>query len=548
MKFNKNTFFIAFIFLTFGFILRSDGDIYFEMSKSIDIFGEVYKQATINYVDNINPEKFMEKGIEGMLSSLDPYSDFYNYEKEKDVEVITNGKYGGIGATVGLQDNQVTIMDLLDGYPAQIQGLRIGDVIVKIDSIPINESNYEDLGSKLKGEPGSFVKIKILRQSEDDTLSFNLVREEIVIKNISYCGFFPKNSNNLYIKLTGFTRTAGTELRNEFELKQTEQEIKSVILDLRGNPGGLLDAAIDISEKFLNTEQLIVSVSNKDSVKIEKYYSKESPIAGKIPLVVLINGNSASASEIVAGAIQDHDRGVIVGETSFGKGLVQSVIKLPYNNTLKLTTGKYYTPSGRLIQKLDYNNKVLEVPQRNIATKFKTDNGRIVMSAGGITPDSVVKSFEVSSISEELLSSGMFFKFASHYFNENEKDGKIQISKISDNQIFELFKKYLNSNNFDYLGEDRKAIEKIEKSKSVRELKELSEKFAEFKSILAQKSSSALDEKKQEIIKLIKLELVSRSMGLKGRIEYAQEFDDQLAKAVKIIDNTKLYNKILNSR
>ncbi len=548
MKFNKNTFFIAFIFLTFGFILRSDGDIYFEMSKSIDIFGEVYKQATINYVDNINPEKFMEKGIEGMLSSLDPYSDFYNYEKEKDVEVITNGKYGGIGATVGLQDNQVTIMDLLDGYPAQIQGLRIGDVIVKIDSIPINESNYEDLGSKLKGEPGSFVKIKILRQSEDDTLSFNLVREEIVIKNISYCGFFPKNSNNLYIKLTGFTRTAGTELRNEFELKQTEQEIKSVILDLRGNPGGLLDAAIDISEKFLNTEQLIVSVSNKDSVKIEKYYSKESPIAGKIPLVVLINGNSASASEIVAGAIQDHDRGVIVGETSFGKGLVQSVIKLPYNNTLKLTTGKYYTPSGRLIQKLDYNNKVLEVPQRNIATKFKTDNGRIVMSAGGITPDSVVKSFEVSSISEELLSSGMFFKFSSHYFNENEKDGKIQISKISDNQIFELFKKYLNSNNFDYLGEDRKAIEKIEKSKSVRELKELSEKFAEFKSILAQKSSSALDEKKQEIIKLIKLELVSRSMGLKGRIEYAQEFDDQLAKAVKIIDNTKLYNKILNSR
>ncbi len=548
MKFNKNTFFIAFIFLTFGFILRSDGDIYFEMSKSIDIFGEVYKQATINYVDNINPEKFMEKGIEGMLSSLDPYSDFYNYEKEKDVEVITNGKYGGIGATVGLQDNQVTIMDLLDGYPAQIQGLRIGDVIVKIDSIPINESNYEDLGSKLKGEPGSFVKIKILRQSEDDTLSFNLVREEIVIKNISYCGFFPKNSNNLYIKLTGFTRTAGTELRNEFELKQTEQEIKSVILDLRGNPGGLLDAAIDISEKFLNTEQLIVSVSNKDSVKIEKYYSKESPIAGKIPLVVLINGNSASASEIVAGAIQDHDRGVIVGETSFGKGLVQSVIKLPYNNTLKLTTGKYYTPSGRLIQKLDYNNKVLEVPQRNIATKFKTDNGRIVMSAGGITPDSVVKSFEVSSISEELLSSGMFFKFSSHYFNENEKDGKIQISKISDNQIFELFKKYLNSNNFDYLGEDRKAIEKIEKSKSVKESKELSEKFAEFKSILAQKSSSALDEKKQEIIKLIKLELVSRSMGLKGRIEYAQEFDDQLAKAVKIIDNTKLYNKILNSR
>ncbi len=548
MKFNKNIFFIAFIFLTFGFILRSDGDIYFEISKSIDIFGEVYKQVTINYVDNINPQKFMEKGIEGMLSSLDPYSNFYNYEKEKDVEVITNGKYGGIGATVGLQDNQVTIMDLLDGYPAQIQGLRIGDVIVKIDSIPINESNYEDLGSKLKGEPGSFVKIKILRQGEEDTLSFNLVREEIILKNITYCEFFPKNSNNLYIKLTGFTRTAGTELRNEFESKQKEREIKSVILDLRGNPGGLLDAAIDISEKFLNTEQLIVSVANKDSVKIEKYYSKESPIAGKIPLVILINGNSASASEIVAGAIQDHDRGVIVGETSFGKGLVQSVIKLPYNNTLKLTTGKYYTPSGRLIQKLNYNNKVLEVPQRNIATKFKTDNGRIVMSAGGITPDSVVKSFELSPILEELLSSGMFFKFASHYFNENEKDGKIQISKISDNQIFELFKEYLNANNFDYLGEDRKAIEKIEKSKSVKESKELSEKFAEFKSILVQKSSSALNKEKQEIVKLIKLELVSRSMGLKGKIEYAQGFDEQLATAVKIIENTKLYNKILKRR
>jgi len=340
------------ILLFSGFITR-DNDLYFEINKGIDLFGRIYKEVTLNYVDEINPREFVVAGIDGMLQSLDPYSNYIDANEQKDLDLITKGKYGGIGASVGLRNDEVTILDLLEGYPAKRQGMRIGDVIKKINDIEINKDNYEQLGNILKGDIGTSVKLNIKRENEE--LIFNLLREEIEVKNISFYGFVPENSNNAYIKLTGFSHSAGEELKKALLELKAKNEIKTLVIDLRGNPGGLLDAAIDVCEKFLKKGNLIVTVKGRDSLSVKKYFSKEEPILSNEKIIVLIDEHTASAAEIVAGALQDHDRAVVVGENSFGKGLVQTIISLPYGTSLKLTTAKYYTPSGRCIQKIDYS-------------------------------------------------------------------------------------------------------------------------------------------------------------------------------------------------
>ncbi|MCL6097765.1 MAG: S41 family peptidase, partial [Bacteroidetes bacterium] len=343
---------IAVVFFS-GFITR-DNDIYFQINKGIDIFGRVYKEVALNYVDQLNPEEFMLAGINGMLTSLDPYTNFIDADGQKDIDIITKGKYGGIGATVGLRNDNVTIVDLIEGFSAQRQGMRIGDVITKINNVRITKDNFESLSEMLKGDPGTTISVTVKRDGASDEITFNLVREEIEVKNVTYYGFVPAGSKNAYIKLSGFSQTAGEEVKKALLDLKSKGEIESLILDLRGNPGGLLDAAIDVCGKFLNKGQLIVSVIGRDSLNTKNYSSNEEPIAGKVRMAVLIDEGSASASEIVSGAMQDHDRAVLVGTNSYGKGLVQTIIPLSYNTSLKITTARYYTPSGRSIQKIDY--------------------------------------------------------------------------------------------------------------------------------------------------------------------------------------------------
>lgn len=352
----------AVVFLS-GFI-KSDSDRYLQISKSIEVYGKVYKELTLNYVDEVDPQSLMISGIEGMLSSLDPYTVYLDKGEKDDVELMTKGKYGGIGATIGIRNGKITIVDLVEGYSAQRQGLRIGDVILKIDGKEISKEDYENLSSMVKGKPGTEISLTIQRDGEDDPLKFNLIREEVEIDNLSYYGFVPEESNNVYLKLRGFSVSAGEEIKDALLELAGKKEINSIVLDLRGNPGGLLNAAVDVTEKFINKGQTIVTVAGRDSSNLKEYVSKEKAVAGDSRLAVLIDKNSASASEIVAGAIQDHDRGVILGEHSFGKGLVQTVIPLSHDNSLKITTARYYTPSGRCIQKVDYtkdNNVVEEV-------------------------------------------------------------------------------------------------------------------------------------------------------------------------------------------
>lgn len=541
---NKNKLFAAAaaVLLFSGFITK-DSDIYFEINKSIDIFGRVYKEVTLNYVDEINPEEFMLAGIGGMLDSLDPYTNFIDGSQQKDIDIITKGKYGGIGATVGLRNEDVTVVDLIEGYSAQRQGIRIGDIITQINDVKVSKDNYDTLSDLLKGDPGTSVKLLINREGTAEPITFNLVREEIEVKNLSYFGFYPDNSNNAYLKLSGFSRTAGDEVKKALLELKSKKEIKSITLDLRGNPGGLLDAAIDVAEKFLKKGDLIVSVKGRDSSNIKNYYSEEEPIAGNIKLAVLIDEGSASASEIVAGALQDHDRAVVLGTNSFGKGLVQTVIPLSYNTSLKITTAKYYTPSGRCIQKINYSekNKVFDHGSKISKQEFLTDNKRIVMSAGGIMPDSTVTNESKSFLVQRLYATGMFFEFATHYFNGNN-----DVINLPDEKLISEFKNFLSNKKFEFISPAEKLIEQLKKAAEVENLdKSLIDYLNKEESRIDATHSNEFDKYKDDIIAAVREELAARIGGPTARIATSLKYDKQFATTLSLLNNSKEYDKIL---
>ncbi|NOX18922.1 MAG: S41 family peptidase [Chlorobi bacterium] len=535
----------SFVFLT-AFV-KGDSDKYFEIAKSIDIFGRIFKEINRNYVDEIDVQEFMLAGIKGMLSSLDPYTVYLDKNLQKDFDIITKGKYGGIGATVGIQNGKVTVVDLIEGYSAQRQGIRIGDVIVKIDSYKVSKNNFSELGSYLKKKPGVQIKVTVEREGFSEPITFDLVAEEVEIKNVPYYGFVPKDGNNAYIKLSGFSRSAGEEVKNALLAMEKERDVKSIVLDLRGNPGGLLDAAIDVSDKFLKRGEIIVGVNGRDVRKNAIYKSVEKPVAGSRALAALIDGGSASASEIVAGALQDNDRAVIVGKNSFGKGLVQTVVPLSFNTSLKLTTAKYFTPSGRSIQKIDYSkdNKVFLQKKNDVKMKYKTLNGRPVFPSGGIMPDTIVASISEANIIKQLLTKGMFFKFATFYFNTHPE---MSLENIDDASLFEKFKKYLKEHQFDYTSDSERLLKRLNKSlkseglagKLEQDVQALLDKIKEEKSI-------AVEAHKSEITSEIKKEFAARIFGRAGRIEESLKTDKQFETALGIISNKAFYDKILNT-
>ncbi|HSL88970.1 MAG TPA: S41 family peptidase [Ignavibacteriaceae bacterium] len=524
----------------------SKSDIYFEIAKNMELLGKVYKEISFNYVDNINPQEFMRAGIKGMLSTLDPYTIFVDESKQQDIDLMTNGKYGGIGVSIGVRGDNVTIVEVVGGYSAQKQGIRVGDIIIEAGGVKISPKNVDEVSSLVKGEPGTYVDLKILRQDSQDTLLFSIVREEIKLKNVTYAGFFPENRNNVYIKLSNFSRSAGDELRNSLKSLSQEKNIESIILDLRGNPGGLLDAAVDVCEKFLAKDQLVVSTKGREENSIKKYYSKQLPIAHNEKLVVLINGSSASASEIVAGAIQDHDRGIILGTQSFGKGLVQTIIPLTNNTSLKITTAKYFTPSGRSIQKIDYSkdNPAIQVTDSILVDLFQTDNKRAVYSAGGISPDTTVEVKNVNELIQQLLARGLIFSFADKYFYENPD---ADFHKIDGNKIIESFRFYLKEKDFTYTSSLQKkfneVLSEIDKNSDDLKIQESLESLRKqfdgvFDKDFKAGSSGILSE--------LKAELASRYRGVNESLEERLQSDNQVKVALEIINNDSIYNKLLN--
>ncbi len=531
--------------LLFSGFFAGRNDIYFEISKNIDLFGKVYKEVSFNYVEPIDPEQFMRAGINGMLDALDPYTMFIDENKKEDIDLITSGKYGGIGISIGVRGDRVTIVEVMDGYSSQRQGLRIGDVILEADSVRITPENLYQISSLVKGAPGTTVHLKILRNDEKDTLNFNLVREEVLVKSLTYYGFYPKNSNNVYLKLTNFSRSAGDEIKRALLELKAQKQIKSIVLDLRGNPGGLLDVAVDICNKFLPKGDLIVSTRGRDQSDEKQYFATQEPLVGNSKLIVLINGGSASASEITAGAMQDHDRGVILGTKSYGKGLVQTITPLDYNTSLKITTAKYYTPSGRCIQKIDYtkNNKVFTQPDSIVKSSFLTDNKRTVYSGGGIIPDTTIDYIIEGNITQDLLAKGLFFTFADHYYYMNSKQ---DFNSIPDEVLFDQFEKYLGKEKYVYHSAAEKQIDKMIADVNAKKIDgTLSADLEHIKREFDKLDLTELKIYKDEILREIKGELAARFLGNYGRTEVYLKYDKQFQAALNILADTTVYNELL---
>ncbi|MCS7052821.1 MAG: S41 family peptidase [Ignavibacterium sp.] len=544
----KNKIISLALLITFiaGFTFIKNGDIYYEVSKNIDVFGKIYKEITFNYVDEINPSEFIKAGIKGMLDKLDPYTVFIDESRKSDIDILTNGKYGGIGVSIGIQNNQVKITEIIEGYPAARQGIKIGDIILEVDGFKVSADNYDEVSPRVKGEPGTPIELKILRYNRKDTLIFKMVREEILLKSLAYYGFYPSNSNNVYLKLNNFNKTAAAEIQSAIKKLRNEKEIKSIILDLRGNPGGLLESAIEVSDKFLNKGLLIVSTRGKDISSEKKYYSSEEPLVKNEKLIILINENSASASEIVAGAIQDHDRGIILGTQSFGKGLVQTITPITNDVSLKITTARYYTPSGRCIQKVDYSkdNKVVKLADKDSVNNFFTDNLRKVYAFGGITPDTIVENIFRNNLIDELLSQGIIYEFVDEYTSDYSLT---QFEKDSDANVFNKFVEFVRKNPGKLkLDSSKKISELISTFKSDSTYKRYISDLENIQKKIDESAFQLLKKQEYEITGIIKIELVRRFYDSKKSIEESLKRDNQIKIALDLLNDNEKYNRTLN--
>ncbi len=519
----------------------ADDERYIKINRSIELFGRVYQEIINNYVDEIDPEKFMRAGVNGMLNALDPYTVYIDERGRDEVDLLTTGRYGGVGLTIGMRNGAVTVTSITDGYAAQKRGLMIGDRIIIVDGVDIDDISLSDIRSMVRGEPGSEVEFLIERESHPDLLEFVLIRESIRVHNVAYADFI--DDGIAYIKLDRFSRGAAGETRQSLRDLQNKSEVKGVILDLRNNSGGLLDAAVEVTSVFVPRGSLIVSTRGRTSDSVRRYVASQEPLLPDVPLVVLINENSASASEIVAGAIQDLDRGVLVGKRSFGKGLVQTVAHLRSNEQLKITTSRYYTPSGRSIQTADYLDEapkgLFSVDADSLYSEYKTTAGRIVYEGKGVDPDTTVSNIERSRYVDQLNRSAMIFRFATRLVHSEEFTDR---QPAVDNTLLNRFFDFLREKEFEYKDISE---EKIDELRAVAEKENYSSQFfkdlAVLETYIREDKAHAFERHRDEIGREIKVELASRYNGDRGKIETELQSDVQFQTAVDLIKNKPLY-------
>ncbi|MDZ7715927.1 MAG: S41 family peptidase [Balneolaceae bacterium] len=520
-----------------------DPDIYFLIKKNFTIFSEVYREVSLNYVDEVDPQKLMRKGVNSMLSTLDPYTIFIDESQNENMEIITRSGYGGVGLDVGVKAGKTVVITSLEGYSAYKKGIRTGDIIREIDGISVDELAPEEVQNLTNGEPGTKVSMTIERYGVEQQLTFELKRERIQTKNITYNGLIGPDKNVGYILLNRFGQSAANEVKEAIDTLQAEQSLHGLVLDLRNNPGGLLQEAVGIVDKFIDPGMMVVETRGRLNEHNNSFGTQEVPMAAELPLVVLQNGGSASASEIVAGALQDYDRAVIVGEQSFGKGLVQIVKPLSYNTSLKLTVSRYYIPSGRSIQSVTYthdeNNTTVNRPD-SLRKSFKTQNGRTVYDGEGIAPDIELKSQSPSLLETVLRQQGHFFQFANQYVSENEE---LSYEELSPKLLVE-FEAYLEAEDFDYETQTQQHLEELEKRLANQNIKA---QVNALKSAIAKEKQQHFEEEGEALKKILYLELVSRYQGTTAQTKVSLNFDVAVEEALSIINNANRYNQILGN-
>jgi carboxyl-terminal processing protease len=534
--------------VSFSLLSFKATDKYFEIVKNLDIFSTMFKEVNAYYVDEVNPSKLMRVGMDAMLESLDPYTTYIPEDDIEDYRTNMTGQYGGIGSVIGKRNNKCLILMPYEGFPAFKAGLKIGDEILEVDGINVIGKEVEDITKLLKGQAGTKVNIKVKRFGVAENIDVSLTREKIKIKNVPYFGMVSPTTG--YLKLSEFTTDASEEI------KKAIQELKnrgatSLIIDLRGNPGGLLYEAIKISNLFINKGKLIVQTKGKVSEWNKTYNAEDIPLDLSMPLVVLVNGRSASASEIVSGVIQDYDRGVIIGQNSFGKGLVQATRPLSYNSQLKVTTAKYYTPSGRCIQAIDYANRDKEGHAIEIADSmrktFYTEKKRPVLDGDGIMPDLKVEISPWAQITSALYVNHFLFDYATEYWAAHKEIPSAAKFSLSDAE-YQAFVTWMQDKDLQYTSNALKRLD---------ELDEVAKKEKYYESIKAQ-SDALRDQLKKgnkedlitfkgEIREALEEEIVSRYYFQQGMIEASFDNDQEVLKAIEVLSNPTQYQKILSA-
>ena len=554
MKFwKKLRWILAVVFLgSIGVAATSLTTEYFEISKNLEIFATLYKELNTYYVDDIDPNEFMQEGIDAMLLSLDPYTNFYSEAEIENYRFETTGKYGGIGSTIRKDEEFIVISEPYEGYPADKSGLIAGDKIFAIDGNLVKGKTSEEVSKFLKGEPGTSIRVEILRpqlDGSDKAMVLEITREEVKVKNVPFYGMV--ENDIAYIKLSNFTQQAGKEVEDAFkELKNEHPNLKGLVLDLRGNPGGLLHEAVNITNVFIDKGELVVFTKGKVEEWDKDFKTINEPLDTELPLVVLTNRGSASASEIVSGAVQDLDRGVVVGQKTFGKGLVQTTRKLTYNTQLKVTTAKYYIPSGRCIQAINYAEKdedgaVKRIPD-SLKVEFQTRNGRVVYDGGGIDPDVATEVEYLSDVSVSLSRKDLIFDYATIYKlnNPNLRDG-IDF-RVNDTEYTD-FVAWVQDKDYEYSTESELMLAEF---KEVAEEEEYFDAIeAEFKALESKIHSDKkndLIKQSDEIKRLLENEIVTRYFYRKGAIQNSFVYDVEVAKAVELIQNPNEYKKLLS--
>lgn len=527
------------------FSFTPPADRFFELAKNLEIFSTLFREVNSLYVDDVNPNLMARHGIDAMLNSLDPYTNYIPEDEVEDYRTLNTGQYGGIGASTINIGNRVVVNMVFENYPAFKNGLKIGDEIVKLNGIELSKIPAEESGRLMKGQIGSSVKVSVRRYGNDQLLDLEFKREKIKINSVPYFGMIPSQDIGL-VQLTEFTTECSKELKKGIQSLK-EQGAKKIILDIRGNPGGHLNEAVDICNFFIPKGKLVVATKGKSEQR--DYETQSNPLDEEIPLVILINRGSASASEIVAGTLQDYDRAVIVGERSYGKGLVQMGKPFIYNSYVKITTAKYYTPSGRCIQVLDYTHRrndgsVATVPD-SVKKEFKTTSGRSVYDGGGIEPDITLSSDEQPSVAAAINRQGFIFDYATVYASKHTSIAAPKSFSLSTVE-YQDFVNWMSNKKPEYKTSVEKELKELE-DLAAREqyLPMIKQQIAQVKQKLIEIHQTDYVLFKDQIKSLLEHEIVSRYYFEKGAAEFTLSNDEEVKKAIAILNDPVNYKKIL---
>jgi carboxyl-terminal processing protease len=533
-----------------GFWMPSDDDL-FALRKNFRIFGAVYEELVTGYVKPVDPEHLMRTGIEAMLHDLDPYTTFLDEADNADIDIITEGQYGGVGLNVGRRDGKITVVAPMEGASGAEQGIRAGDVLVQINGQPVAPLSMDDVQTLLRGEPGTTVRVTVAREGAPTPLDFSLTREKITLDNVTYRGPVGADDDVGYVKLERFTRDAPAELEEAVRALRRDRDLTGVVLDLRGNPGGLLSAAVGVSELFVPKGAVVVSTEGRLAAANNTYRSDRAPLLPAVPLVVLVNGSSASASEIVAGAVQDHDRGVVLGTPTYGKGLVQAIRALPHNTSLKMTTAQYHTPSGRSIQALDptpfrdtsATSTGARADSASSPATHETTHGRTVRDGDGLRPDVRVAADTTSALESALQREAAFFYYANHY--AASRDSLPPSFAVTD-AVLSDFRGWLAAENWAYPTDAQHAVRTLERNLDDGTAAAVADEMDALRAAVRKQKAAAFETHATALKRHLEREIRARFVSEAQQTAALLPHDRQVTAAVDLLHTPGRYDAILS--